>query len=123
MARRKRLLSKACWNRVRMLARILVSLVVLLSADDAEQRAKDAIVVRTLMRLPGIDLSTRPDSKAALLRHLDTVRGSEQYLELVERFKLYETSEELLRLALDEAAGTLSVKAAGLLVKFDQRDL
>ena len=53
-------------------------------AEDAEQRAKDAVIVRTLMRLPGIDLSSKPDAKAALLRHLATIRGSEQYLELVE---------------------------------------
>src|SRR5688500_16179856 len=96
---------------------------VALFADDAAQRAKDAVIVRTLLRLPGIDLSSKPDAKAALFRHLETIRGSEQFLELVEKFKLRETSEELLRLALEHSESTLGVKAAGLLVKFDEREL
>jgi putative heme-binding domain-containing protein len=92
-------------------------------ADDAAQRAKDGVIVRTLMRLPGIDLNSKPDAKAALIRHLETVRGSEQFLELVEKFKVRETSGELLRLALEYSESTLGVKAAGLLVKFDEHKL
>jgi putative heme-binding domain-containing protein len=92
-------------------------------AQDGAQRAKDAIVIRTLLRLPGVELSAKPEAKAALLRHLETVKGSEQYLELVEKFKLRETKEELRRLALEQSDGTLGVKAAGLLVKFEEREL
>jgi putative heme-binding domain-containing protein len=91
--------------------------------DDAAQRAKDAIVVRTLLRLPGIDLSTKPDAKAALLRHLATIRGTEQYVEIVEKFNLRELTDELLRLALEQGESTLGVKAAGLLIKFEERGL
>src|SRR5262245_47163075 len=89
-----------------------------LFADDAAQRAKDALIVRTLMGVPGIDLRSKPDAKAALLRHLETIRGSEQYLELVEKFKLRETRDELLRLTLEHSESTLGVKASSLLVKF-----
>ena len=91
--------------------------------DDAAQRAKDAIVVRTLTRLPGVDLNARPEAKAALLRHLETIRGTEQYLELVDKFKLRETRDELLKLAFDDSDSTLGVKAAGILVKFEEREL
>jgi hypothetical protein len=86
-------------------------------ADDAAQRAKDAIVVRTLLRLRGISLENKPEAKAALLRHLESLRGTEQYLEIVERFKLRECADELLRLALAEGEKTLGVDAARLLVK------
>src|SRR6187402_1031768 len=79
--------------------------------DDEAQRAKDAIVVRTLLRLPGVDLNSKPEAKAALLRHLQTIRGSEQYLDIVEKFKLRETKNELLRLALEQGDSTLGVKA------------
>jgi putative heme-binding domain-containing protein len=92
-------------------------------AEDDAQRAKDAIVVRALLRLPGVDLSTKPEAKASLLRHLETIRGTEQYLDIVEKFKLRETTDQLLQLALDQPEGSLGVKAAGLLVKFDDRDL
>jgi putative heme-binding domain-containing protein len=95
----------------------------LLRAEDPAQRAKDALIVRTLLRLPGVDLSAKPDAKAALLRHLETLRGGEQYLEIVEKFKLRETKDELLRLAIDESESTLGVKAAGLLIKLDEREL
>src|SRR4051812_16519409 len=93
------------------------------AADDDAQRAKDAVVVRALLRLPGVDLRTRPEAKAALLRHLETIRGSEQYLEIVEKFGLRETKDELMRLAIEQADDMLSVKAAGLLVKFNQREV
>jgi putative heme-binding domain-containing protein len=92
------------------------------AADDA-QRAKDATIVRTLLRLPGIDLSTKPEAKAALLRHLEAIRGSEQYVEIAEKFKLRECAGELLKLAADEAGGALAVKAATVLLKMDERDL
>src|SRR5207248_776372 len=93
------------------------------TAEDDAQRAKDAIIVRALLRLPGVDFSAKPEAKAALLRHLKTVKGSEQYLELVEKFKLREASEELLRLAVEQSDSTLGVKAAGLLLKLDEREL
>ncbi|HMC10383.1 MAG TPA: c-type cytochrome [Pirellulaceae bacterium] len=92
-------------------------------AEDDTQRAKDAIIVRTLLRLQGVDLGTKPEAKAALLRHLETVKGSEQYLELAEKFKLREARDELLRMSLEQSDGTLGVKAAGLLVKFDEREI
>jgi putative heme-binding domain-containing protein len=115
-------------NQLSLCSRVLVVIVAFGGvpsgdcADDA-QRAKDAIIVRALLRLPGVDLSSKPEAKAALLRHLETIRGSEQYLDVVEKFKLRETKEELLRLSVEQSDGTLGVKAAGLLVKFDEREL
>ena len=93
------------------------------SADDAAQRAKDALVVRTLLRLKDVDLHQKPEAKEALLRYLEGEKGTEKYLEIVEKFALRETKDELLRLAIDHADGTLGVKAAGLLVKFGENDL
>src|SRR5881628_1718646 len=61
------------------------------SADDAAHKAKDATIVRALLRLPGVDLASKPEAKAALLRNLDTLRGTEQYLDIVDKFKLHET--------------------------------
>ena len=87
------------------------------------QRAKDALIVKTLQRLPSVDLSSKPEAKAALLRHLETQKGTEQYLSLVEKFRVREASGELLRLALEGSDESLGVKAAGLLLKLDERDL
>jgi putative heme-binding domain-containing protein len=101
----------------------VVSLPVPLAAQDDAQAAKDALIVRTLLRLPGSDLSDKPGPKAALLRYLKTEQGTPRYLELVEKFSLRETKDELLRLAIEQGDGTLGVKAAGLLIKFNEREL
>jgi putative heme-binding domain-containing protein len=93
------------------------------AADDPAKRAKDAIIVRTLARLPGIDLSSKPEAKAALLRHLETIRGSEQWLTLVEKFQLRGLKGEALALALAEGDSSLGVKAARLLITWDEREL
>ena len=87
------------------------------------QRAKDARIVRTLLRLPGVDLADKPEAKAALLRYLAEQKGTDEYLQIAEKFSLRETKDELLRLAIEQADGTLGVKAAGLLVKFGEMDL
>lgn len=94
----------------------------LLASDDA-QRAKDALVVRTLLRLTGVDLSQKPEAKAALLRYLESEKGTDKYLQIVEKFSLAETKDELLRLVVEQGESTLGVKAAGLLVKFGEAEL
>lgn len=113
-----------------VLASCFVAPVVVLIALRARagevppaQRAKDALIVKTLQRLPSVDLSTKPEANAALLRHLETLEGTEQYLTLVEKFRVREASGELLRLALEGSDESIGVKAAGLLLKLGERDL
>lgn len=104
---------------------VVLASVALAIAEEASpaQRAKDALIVKTLQRLPGVDLSSKPEAKAALLRHLATIAGGDEYLTLVEKFNLRETKDELLKLAIEKGDSTAGVKAAGLLVKFDEREL
>src|SRR5436309_5206249 len=84
---------------------------------DPVQQAKDAKIVETLQRLEGFDISGRPDIRAAVLRHLATIKKTEPYLMLVRRFELKETSDELVSLVLDNPASTMGVESAKLLVK------
>lgn len=91
--------------------------------EDEAQRAKDAVIVRTLQRLPGVDLSTKPEAKAALLRHLEEIQGTDGYFELIEKFNLRETSPGLLKLTVEQGDNTLDVKTVRLLMKFGQLDL
>ena len=92
---------------------------------DAAQRAKDARIVQTLLRLSNVDLSTKPEAKASVLRYLETVKDSDEarYLELVARFELKETRDELLRLAVEQSDNNTGVEAARLLVKFGEQKL
>lgn len=100
-----------------------VLLVVVASADDATQQAKDAIIVRTLARMPGIDLSGRPEAKASLLRHLQAIRGTEPWLDLVAKFQLRELKQDVLTVAKEHADSTLGVKAGRTLLRWDEREL
>lgn len=95
---------------------------VAIRADDST-KAKDALIVRTLLRLPGVDLSAKPEAKAALLRHLETIRETQQYLDIVEKFNLRECSGELLKVVAGEADSALGVQAAALLLKLDKGSL
>jgi putative heme-binding domain-containing protein len=90
------------------------------AAADEAQRAHDTTIVETVLRIEGFDLNTSAKAKAAVLRHLQTQRGTSRYLELVERFELRETSGELLKLAIENPGDTVGVGAARLLLKFKQ---
>ena len=89
---------------------------------DPAQRAKDALKVKALVRLKQFNLDGQPEIKAAVLRHLETVKGTSQYLELAEKFQLRETAGELSRLVNEAADDTLAVNAARLLYKLDAQD-
>jgi putative heme-binding domain-containing protein len=114
-------------NSLRLFLGTLAVLACVSLAYAAEpsplQRAKDSRIVSTLMRLSNVDLSDKPAAKAALLRHLETHQGTEKYLEIVEKFQLAETKDEILKLALANSDNTLGVEATRLLVKFGANDL
>jgi putative heme-binding domain-containing protein len=74
-------------------------------------RAKDARRVKALLRLENVDLDALPEAKASLVRYLQTVRGTDEYLELVRRFKLKDATPELVQLAVDKGEETIGVEA------------
>lgn len=92
------------------------------SADEVDEatRAKDARRVKALLRLESPQLSE--DAKGSVLRYLQTKQGTEEYLSIVAKFQLKEAKEELVRLAVEDADGTLGVEAARLLMKLGQQD-
>ena len=91
-------------------------------ADEVDEatRAKDARRVKALLRLENPQLSE--DAKASVQRYLRTKKGTEEYLSVVAKFQIKEATEELVRLAVEDAEGTLGVEAARLLMKLGQRD-
>jgi putative heme-binding domain-containing protein len=86
-------------------------------ADEVDEatRAKDARRVKALLRLENPQLSE--DAKASILRYLPTKKGTDEYLSIVAKFQIKEAKEELVRLAVEDAEGTLGVEAARLLMK------
>lgn len=95
-----------------------------LSAQDVDEatRAKDARRVKALLRLENVDLDSLPEAKASLVRYLDTVKGTDEYLELVRRFKLKSAVPELVRLAIEKGEETIGVEAAKTLLDLGAKE-
>ena len=71
--------------------------------DVARAAAKDALIVRTLLRLPGVDLSAKPEAKAALLAAFGDAEGDASSIWSSSRSSsLRETKDELLKLAIEQ---------------------
>ncbi len=115
------LIRRNLWIGVCFCLAVLLLVVADLSAQDADQQAKDSLIVETLQRLNRYDLSTvKPETRAAVLRHLDTHKGTPRYVELIESFNIRDRDDELLRLVLDKSEDPLGGQSAQLLLKFGQ---
>ncbi len=76
-----------------------------------------SVQLEALKRLQGVDLEANPTLKSAVLRILETTRGTPQFVELVEQFKLTGHSEGLLEVALRHPAGEAGVQAIRLILE------
>ena len=105
-----------------VIAALLVNSLAGAQEVSSLQRAKDRLKVQTLVRLKQFDLSGKPELKAAVLRHLDTLQGTDEYLELVGQFQLAEAKDQLARLMIDKFDASQGVEAARLLATLGQRE-
>lgn len=80
-----------------------------------------SVQLEALKRLQGVDLETNPTLKAAVLRILEATRGTPQFVELVEQFKLTGQSEGLLEVALKHPAEEAGVTAMRLILEAGDR--
>ena len=89
---------------------------------DAQQAARDALIVETVLRLDAFDLNSSAKAKAAVLRYLAAHRGSMRFFELIERFSIREAAGDLLGQLLADPTSTAGVASARLLLKLDKLD-
>lgn len=75
---------------------------------DAQQ---NSVAIETLSRLKGIDLEVNPSLKTAVLKVLDTTKGTPQFVEIVRDFKLKGQADELLKFALAHPGDSTGVEA------------
>jgi putative heme-binding domain-containing protein len=92
------------------------------TSDEIEQTAKDERAVEVMLRIQNLDLSAKPKLKETLLRHLNRIKGTQRYLELVDHFRLTDVADELVQLALTHANDNLGAHATKLLVRFNLLD-
>ena len=90
------------------------------NAVSQESPSRDKLIVEALLRLQRYDVSANEKWKAALGRHLLTIKGTPRYLELVKVFGIRDAIPDLLVLAISSPMETIGVNAASLLLDFKQ---
>ena len=92
----------------------------LVSVGNFTARAADsnrlAIAFEALSRLKGIDLDANPGVKAAVLKLLDQVRGTPQFVELVRDFKIKDQEAALLEISIKHPASSEGVEAMRMIL-------
>ena len=93
---------------------------IALGAEPAAVSAKDKLIVETVLRLKDFDIESSAPAKAAMLRYLRAQPGTNQYFELIGRFKLREIADDLAQFCLEHADETSGVRGAELLFQMQR---
>lgn len=100
------------------------SVAVSVSADGAESESqktasRTSIAIEALSRLKGIDLNSNPAIKAAVMKVLESTKGTPQFVELVREFRIKDQNPALLEMAINDSSNSTGVDAARLLLDND----
>jgi putative heme-binding domain-containing protein len=93
-----------------------ILLCVLCAFCGSTVAQQNTAAIEALKRLKGVDLESNPALKAAVLKTLEGVKGTPQFVELVRDFKLKGKADELLAFAIAHPADSLGVEAFRLAV-------
>lgn len=93
------------------------------SAEPPALSPRDKLVVETVLRLKDFDIESSAPAKAAILRYLRAQPGTDQYFELIERFRPVEIVEELAEFCLAHPDETSGVRGAELIFSMQQEEL
>src|SRR5436190_4726099 len=117
-------------SRVRLVRSVLIGLLALAvclepelivrGADSVPEKTQDSrtsINLEALSRLKGIDLESNATVKAVILKILEQVRGTPQFVELVRDFNIRGQTAGLLDVAQKDPAGPTGAEAARLLLQ------
>jgi putative heme-binding domain-containing protein len=92
----------------------LVCALCLLCGEAFAQQ--NTVAIEALSRLKGMDLEANPALKGAVLKVLETTKGTPQFVELVRDFKLKGQADELLAFATAHPSDSTGVEAFRLAV-------
>jgi len=105
------------------LALIFCALGQVSGDDTADQKADDTRFLEVVLRIDNPDLLNSPAIAAKLKGVLDRTKGSDKFLQVVEKLNLKKRSGDLLAMAVAKPNDQLGVNAASLLLKFQKADL
>ena len=89
---------------------------------QAQDAARDKLVVETLIRLKRFDVSDSEKLRGAVTRYMETVKGTVKYNEYAEAFGISSAIPELVRLGIERSEETIGVNAIRIALKLGGRD-
>ena len=89
---------------------------VLLGLLNYEGPQKNEIVLTAFNHLDPSSLSRTPKVKSVLMESLESIKGTQEFVDLVRRFKIKEKNDDLLQMMLSYPDSSLGVEAANLLI-------
>jgi putative heme-binding domain-containing protein len=94
------------------------------NTTGSEEGARRSINLEALSRLKGVDLEANPAVKSVVMKLLDQVRGTPQFLEIAREFNIKGQTQPLLELAAQDPRGTTGVESMRLILRQnDSQDL
>lgn len=84
--------------------------------SGASESDRTAIAIEALSRLKGMDLETKPSLKAAVMKVLDSTRGTTNFVTIVRDFQLQDQNVGLLEVAVKYPAEESGVEAMRLVL-------
>ena len=101
-----------------VLAALLASIFCAKSTEaDSNDASRKSINLEALSRLKGIDLEANPSVKAVLLKVLEQVRGTPQFVEMVRDFNIKGQEAQLLEVAAKDPSGPSGAEAMRLVLQ------
>jgi putative heme-binding domain-containing protein len=88
-------------------------------STDTVDSSRKAINLEALSRLKGIDLEANPRVKAVVIKLLEQVRGTPQFVEIVRDFNIQGRETSLLEIAAQDPSGPAGVEAMRLVLHKD----
>ncbi|MDB6110936.1 MAG: Heme-binding protein [Pedosphaera sp.] len=106
--------------RIRLPIGLLFGLLLGLCRASAQPTTaepdRNAIAIEALSRLKGMDMEANPSLKAAVLKVLESTRGTPNFVKIVNDFQLKGQNAGLLEVALQHPADETGVEAARLIL-------
>jgi putative heme-binding domain-containing protein len=89
----------------------------------AEQDQPNSVALEALSRLKGIDLESNPAVKNAVLKILEQVKGTPQFVEIIRDFKIKGQESALLDFAVKQPASSAGAEAVRIVLHNDGTNL
>ena len=86
------------------------------------ESSQSSIALEALQRLKGIDLESNPAVKEAVLKVLEQVQGTPQFVEVVRDFKIKGQDQPLLEVAANYSTNSIGAEAMRLILNGDNAE-